>query len=160
ARARAGQVRAGGVPQAQRWRADDREPVEPMSRQPPHRPQQPGTPRRSLSMPTDAGYRSMTAPTKVLILARAETSEDNAGSDASERGETRGCVCRPPSRHAGGGSVDSETQHLQELLDRWQAGDRAAADALCRRVARRFEVLARKMIGRFPNVRALADTDD
>jgi RNA polymerase sigma-70 factor (ECF subfamily) len=56
--------------------------------------------------------------------------------------------------------VDSETQHLQEVLDRWQAGDRAAADALCRRVARRFELLARKMIGRFPGVRVLADTDD
>jgi RNA polymerase sigma factor (sigma-70 family) len=54
----------------------------------------------------------------------------------------------------------SETRHLHELLDRWQAGDRSAADALCRRVARRFELLARKMIGRFPNVRVLADTDD
>jgi RNA polymerase sigma factor (sigma-70 family) len=45
-------------------------------------------------------------------------------------------------------------------MDRWQAGDRAAADALCRRVARRFELLTRKMIGRFPDVRVLADTDD
>jgi RNA polymerase sigma factor (sigma-70 family) len=56
--------------------------------------------------------------------------------------------------------LESETRHLHELLDRWQAGDRSAADVLCRRVARRFELLARKMIGRFPNVRVLADTDD
>jgi RNA polymerase sigma factor (sigma-70 family) len=45
-------------------------------------------------------------------------------------------------------------------MDRWRAGDPAAADALCRRIARRFELLTRKMIGRFPNVRVLADTDD
>jgi RNA polymerase sigma-70 factor (ECF subfamily) len=56
--------------------------------------------------------------------------------------------------------LESETRHLHDLLVRWQAGDRSAADALCRRVARRLELLARKMIGRFPNVRVLADTDD
>src|SRR5262245_15839121 len=102
----------------------------------------------------------MTAPTKMLMLARPRMPEDNPGSGASQPGEARGRDCRPPSRQVGGGSVGSETQHLQEVLDRWRAGDQAAADALCRRVARRFELLARKMIGRFHDVRVLADTDD
>jgi RNA polymerase sigma-70 factor (ECF subfamily) len=56
--------------------------------------------------------------------------------------------------------LESETRDLHELLVRWQAGDRSAAEALCRRVARRFELLARKMIDRFPAVRVLADSDD
>ncbi|MGE3821021.1 MAG: RNA polymerase sigma factor [Isosphaeraceae bacterium] len=52
------------------------------------------------------------------------------------------------------------TLELHGLLDRWRAGDVAAGDELCRRVAARLEVLARKMIGGFPNVRPLADTGD
>ena len=52
------------------------------------------------------------------------------------------------------------TVELHAQLDRWRAGDRDAADELCRRVAGRLELLARKLIGRFPNVRPLADTGD
>jgi RNA polymerase sigma factor (sigma-70 family) len=52
------------------------------------------------------------------------------------------------------------TVELHAQLDRWQAGDRDAADELCRRVAGRLELLARKLIGRVPNVRPLADTGD
>lgn len=52
------------------------------------------------------------------------------------------------------------TAVLQKCLDRWQAGDRAAADDLLRAVSTRLEKLAGKMIRAFPNVRGLADTDD
>lgn len=52
------------------------------------------------------------------------------------------------------------TTVLQECLDRWQAGDRTAADELLRAVRVRLEKLAGKMIRAFPNVRGLADTDD
>lgn len=52
------------------------------------------------------------------------------------------------------------TMQLHGLVDRWRAGDRDAADELCRQVASRLEHLARKLIGRFPNVRPLADTGD
>jgi RNA polymerase sigma-70 factor (ECF subfamily) len=53
-----------------------------------------------------------------------------------------------------------DTAFLQECLDRWRAGDRAAADDLLRRVIARLEKLARRMIRGFPNVRGVADTDD
>jgi RNA polymerase sigma-70 factor (ECF subfamily) len=53
-----------------------------------------------------------------------------------------------------------ETQHLHAVLDRWRAGDRDAANDLCLGVGRRLELLGRKMLGGFPNVRSLADTDD
>ncbi|HEV3440743.1 MAG TPA: sigma-70 family RNA polymerase sigma factor [Gemmata sp.] len=49
---------------------------------------------------------------------------------------------------------------LQEYLNRWRAGDRAAADDLLRMVLARLEKLARRMLQAFPNVRGLADTDD
>jgi len=49
---------------------------------------------------------------------------------------------------------------LQECLNRWRAGDRAAADDLLRMVLARLEKLARRMLQAFPNVRGLADTDD
>lgn len=52
------------------------------------------------------------------------------------------------------------TALLQECLDRWQAGDRTAADELLRAVLARLEKLAGKMMRAFPNVRSLADTDD
>ncbi len=49
---------------------------------------------------------------------------------------------------------------LQACLDRWQAGDRDAADDLLRMALSRLEKLARRMTRAFPNVRGLADTDD
>lgn len=49
---------------------------------------------------------------------------------------------------------------LQDCLDRWRTGDRAAADELIRIVIVRLEKLARRMLQAFPNVRGLADTDD
>jgi len=52
------------------------------------------------------------------------------------------------------------TPLLQDCLDRWQAGDRAAADELLRPVLARLRNLAAKMLRAFPNVRGLADTDD
>jgi RNA polymerase sigma factor (sigma-70 family) len=49
---------------------------------------------------------------------------------------------------------------LQECLDRWREGDRAAADDLIRLVMHRLQKLARRMTRGFPNVRGTADTDD
>src|ERR1700677_4641357 len=49
---------------------------------------------------------------------------------------------------------------LQDCLDRWRAGERAAADDLLRIVIVRLEKLARRMLRTFPNVRVLADTDN
>ena len=55
---------------------------------------------------------------------------------------------------------DFKTQDLHDVLDRWRGGDRDAANDLCLRVGRRLEVLGRKMLGGFPNVRSVADTGD
>jgi RNA polymerase sigma-70 factor (ECF subfamily) len=52
------------------------------------------------------------------------------------------------------------TMVLQESLNRWQAGDRAAANELFRMVLDRLEKLSSKMLRSFPNVRGLADSDD
>src|SRR5438270_3160971 len=49
---------------------------------------------------------------------------------------------------------------LQGYLDRWQAGDRAAADELLRAAGVRLEKLARRMCRSFPNVRGWAETGD
>lgn len=49
---------------------------------------------------------------------------------------------------------------LQDYLDRWQAGDRSAADELLRATATRLEKLARRMCRSFPNVRGWAETGD
>src|SRR5438105_3843486 len=49
---------------------------------------------------------------------------------------------------------------LQGYLDRWQAGDRAAADDLLRAAGVRLEKLARRMCRSFPNVRGWAETGD
>jgi len=49
---------------------------------------------------------------------------------------------------------------LDDYLNRYQSGDRAAADALMRKVKVRLEKLARRMLRTFPNVRGLADSDD
>jgi len=53
-----------------------------------------------------------------------------------------------------------DTIALQTCLDRWRAGDRAAANDLLRMAISRLEKLARRMIKSFPNVRSIADTDD
>lgn len=53
-----------------------------------------------------------------------------------------------------------DTVALQGCLDRWQAGDRGAADDLMRMALTRLEKLARRMTRAFPNVRGVADTDD
>lgn len=50
--------------------------------------------------------------------------------------------------------------HLQKCLDRWQAGDREAADELLRATIARLEKLARRMTRTFPNIRSQADTND
>jgi RNA polymerase sigma-70 factor (ECF subfamily) len=52
------------------------------------------------------------------------------------------------------------TVALQACLDRWQAGDKQAADELLRMALSRLEKLARRMTRAFPNVRCVADTDD
>lgn len=52
------------------------------------------------------------------------------------------------------------TVRLNAWVDRMRAGDRAAADELCRGACDRLERLARKMLGRFPEARRCADTGD
>src|SRR5215471_11990239 len=52
------------------------------------------------------------------------------------------------------------TKHLHHLLDRMRAGDGAAREELLRQTCARLEVLARKMLRRFPTVKAWAQTDD
>jgi RNA polymerase sigma-70 factor (ECF subfamily) len=49
---------------------------------------------------------------------------------------------------------------LQDYIDRWQAGDRSAADELLRAAGARLEKLARRMCRSFPNVRGWAETGD
>jgi RNA polymerase sigma factor (sigma-70 family) len=53
-----------------------------------------------------------------------------------------------------------DTIQLQGWLQRMQAGDLAARDALVRAVCDRLEHLSRKMLRRYPNVKRFADTDD
>jgi RNA polymerase sigma factor (sigma-70 family) len=53
-----------------------------------------------------------------------------------------------------------DTVAMQGCIDRWQAGDRTAADELLRLALCRLEKLARRMTRGFPNVRGIADTDD
>ena len=52
------------------------------------------------------------------------------------------------------------TSLMQDYLERWQAGDRDAANDLLRIVIARLEKLARKMLRAFPNVRVHTETDD
>jgi RNA polymerase sigma-70 factor (ECF subfamily) len=52
------------------------------------------------------------------------------------------------------------TLELHRCVERWQAGDRAAADKLLRALGSRLEHLARKMLRGFPNVRGWAETVD
>lgn len=50
--------------------------------------------------------------------------------------------------------------NLQSYIDRWQAGDKRAADELLKATGARLEKLARRMTRSFPNVRGQADTGD
>jgi RNA polymerase sigma-70 factor (ECF subfamily) len=52
------------------------------------------------------------------------------------------------------------TAQLRGWLDRIQSGDRTARDELVRACHARLEVLARRMLRRYPFVRRWADTDD
>jgi RNA polymerase sigma-70 factor (ECF subfamily) len=53
-----------------------------------------------------------------------------------------------------------DTVQLHRCVERWQAGDRRAADELLRAVGKRLEFLARKMLNGFPGVRDWAETVD
>jgi RNA polymerase sigma factor (sigma-70 family) len=53
-----------------------------------------------------------------------------------------------------------DTIHMQDCVERWQIGDRAAADELIRAVAPRLEHLTRKMLRGFPVVREWNDSAD
>ena len=53
-----------------------------------------------------------------------------------------------------------DTPALHQRLDRWQAGDRDAADELLQLAGVRLEKLARRMCRGFPNVRSWAETGD
>jgi len=53
-----------------------------------------------------------------------------------------------------------DTLQMHRCVERWQAGDRAAADELLRALGNRLEYLARKMLQGFPNVRGWAETMD
>jgi RNA polymerase sigma-70 factor (ECF subfamily) len=53
-----------------------------------------------------------------------------------------------------------DSVNLQKYLDRWQAGDRAAANQLLTATGERLRKLARRMTRAFPNVRGHADTGD
>ena len=52
------------------------------------------------------------------------------------------------------------TGHLHHCVERWQGGDRDAADDLLRGVGARLEHLTRKMLHSFPRVREWAETMD
>jgi RNA polymerase sigma-70 factor (ECF subfamily) len=56
------------------------------------------------------------------------------------------------------GSV--HTPQLHDWIDRYRAGDRAAADALLRAIGARLEHLAQRMLKSYPNVNRWADSDD
>ena len=64
--------------------------------------------------------------------------------------------------HDGDSNVSEslKTTELHDLVDRIQAGDRQAADALLRRSAEQLENLARKMLHDFPAVRRWEQTGD
>ena len=53
-----------------------------------------------------------------------------------------------------------DTIRMQACVERWQIGDRAAADELIRAVAPRLEHLTRKMLRGFPAVREWNDSAD
>lgn len=53
-----------------------------------------------------------------------------------------------------------DSKFLEDCLNRWREGDRAAADELLRLVITRLEKLSRRMLRAFPTIRGTADTDD
>jgi len=53
-----------------------------------------------------------------------------------------------------------KTVQLNDWLERWRAGDLRARDELVQAALPRLELLARKMLRGFPNVRPLNDTQD
>lgn len=53
-----------------------------------------------------------------------------------------------------------ETIQMHQYVQRWQAGDASAANALFESIGQRLEHLARRMLRGFPNVRQWADTAD
>ena len=53
-----------------------------------------------------------------------------------------------------------DTVYMHHCVERWQVGDRAAADELLQVVATRLEHLTRKMLRGFPVVREWAETMD
>jgi RNA polymerase sigma factor (sigma-70 family) len=55
---------------------------------------------------------------------------------------------------------DLSTTSLHELIVRFQAGDTSALDTLIRRTGERLDQFARRMLVRFPKVRAKEQTDD
>ncbi len=52
------------------------------------------------------------------------------------------------------------TTEMHGFVDRWRAGDRAAADALVRRTEDRLKRIAVRMYRGFPNVRSVAEPGD
>ncbi|MCS7270955.1 MAG: sigma-70 family RNA polymerase sigma factor [Gemmataceae bacterium] len=68
------------------------------------------------------------------------------------------------SRGCAEGGLMEETEFstavLQDYLCRWRAGEQAALNELLRRVFRRLEQLASRMLRSFPNIRPLIDSDD
>jgi len=52
------------------------------------------------------------------------------------------------------------TAQLHDWLTRMRAGDESARDELLHSIVRRFEVLARRMLHRFPQLRRWEQTDD
>jgi RNA polymerase sigma factor (sigma-70 family) len=54
----------------------------------------------------------------------------------------------------------AQTTQLLEWLDRMKTGDRAASDELVRSLQGRLEILARKMLSRYPRVGRWVDAED
>ncbi|MBY0228493.1 MAG: sigma-70 family RNA polymerase sigma factor [Gemmataceae bacterium] len=52
------------------------------------------------------------------------------------------------------------TAYMSNLVDRWRAGDRDAANELLTRVGGRLQGIARRMLRRFPGVQRWEDADD
>ncbi len=60
-------------------------------------------------------------------------------------------------------SVDDSSFHsyqMQQWLQRWKTGDKAAADELLRKIGQRLENLARRMLRSFPRIRFHTETAD
>ncbi len=56
--------------------------------------------------------------------------------------------------------ADESSAFILQCVDRYQAGDKTAADELFRTVGQRLDHLARRMLAGFPTVRPYADTSD